>query len=129
MSLISLQKVLLLLVCDIAVDICVHTFDIVGTYHTFLSAATLFGWMNLMARGMGGFFSDVANHKWGLQGRLIVQSVLLAMEGIFVIVFSQTRTLAAAIVVMLFFSFFVQASEGSTYGKLQSIPPTIGYYL
>lgn len=129
MSLISLQKVLLLLVCDTAVDICAHTFDIVGTNHSLLSAATLFGWMNLMARGMGGFFSDVANHKRGLQGRLIVQSVLLATEGIFVIVFSQTSTLAAAIAVMLFFSFFVQASEGSTYGKFQSISPTVGCYL
>ena len=65
---------------------------------------------------MGGFFSDVANHKWGMSGRLVVQAVLLAMEGIFVIIFSQTGTLAGAIFVMILFSFFVQSSEGSTYG-------------
>jgi MFS transporter, NNP family, nitrate/nitrite transporter len=65
---------------------------------------------------MGGFFSDVANHKWGIPGRLVVQSLLLCMEGIFVIVFSQTATLAGAIVVLIIFSFFVQSSEGSTFG-------------
>jgi MFS transporter, NNP family, nitrate/nitrite transporter len=65
---------------------------------------------------MGGFFSDVANHKWGMIGRLVVQSVLLVMEGVFVIIFSKTGTLAGAIVVMIIFSFFVQSSEGSTFG-------------
>jgi MFS transporter, NNP family, nitrate/nitrite transporter len=72
--------------------------------------------MNLFARGMGGFFSDVANNKWGMPGRLGVQSVLLALEAIFVIIFSQTKTLAAAIIVMVIFSFFVQAAEGSSFG-------------
>jgi MFS transporter, NNP family, nitrate/nitrite transporter len=65
---------------------------------------------------MGGFFSDVANHKWGIPGRLVVQSLLLVVEGIFVIVFSQTATLAGALVVLIIFSFFVQSSEGSTFG-------------
>jgi MFS transporter, NNP family, nitrate/nitrite transporter len=65
---------------------------------------------------MGGFFSDVADQKWGIPGRLVVQSFLLVMEGIFVIVFSQTGTLAGAIVVLIIFSFFVQSSEGSTFG-------------
>ncbi|KAL3908912.1 MAG: hypothetical protein SGARI_002848, partial [Bacillariaceae sp.] len=78
--------------------------------------ASLFGWMNLFARGAGGLFSDIANFKYGLTGRIYTQAVLLLFEGIFVIVFSMTHTLAAAIVVMVLFSFFVQASEGSTYG-------------
>jgi MFS transporter, NNP family, nitrate/nitrite transporter len=84
--------------------------------HFVTAISTLFGWINLFARGIGGFFSDVANHKWGIPGRLGVQSFLLLMEGIFVIIFSQTHTLAGAIVVLIIFSFFVQSSEGSTFG-------------
>merc|ERR1712125_287089 len=35
--------------------------------------ASIFGWMNLFARGLGGFFSDKLNQKMGMRGRLIVQ--------------------------------------------------------
>ena len=51
-----------------------------------------------------------------MTGRMWTQTVLLLFEGVFVIVFAYTKTLAAAIVVMILFSFFVQASEGATYG-------------
>lgn len=33
--------------------------------------ASIFGWMNLFARGLGGFTSDIFNSKMGMQGRLI----------------------------------------------------------
>jgi NNP family nitrate/nitrite transporter-like MFS transporter len=51
-----------------------------------------------------------------MQGRLWIQTAFLAFEGIFVIVLAKTGTLAGAITSMVFFSVFVQASEGSTYG-------------
>jgi NNP family nitrate/nitrite transporter-like MFS transporter len=78
--------------------------------------ASIFGWMNLFARGMGGYFSDLANAKTGMRGRLLVQFALLAGEGIMVIIFANTKSLAGSICVMVVFSLFVQSAEGSTFG-------------
>lgn len=89
--------------------------------------ASIFGWMNLFARGVGGFCSDKANTKFAMRGRLAVQTILLLVEGCLVIVFANTNSLGAAIVVMLFFSVFVQAAEGSTYGIVPYVdPPSTG---
>jgi NNP family nitrate/nitrite transporter-like MFS transporter len=89
--------------------------------------ASIFGWMNLFARGLGGYSSDKANAQIGMKGRLLVQVVLLALEGALVLVFAQTETLAAAIIVMVFFSLLVQAAEGSTYGIVPYVdPPSTG---
>ena len=43
--------------------------------------ASLFGWMNLFARGLGGYFSDLANAKLGMQGRIIVHTLVFARGG------------------------------------------------
>ena len=89
--------------------------------------ASIFGWMNLFARGMGGWFSDKANAKMGMRGRLWAQTIFLAAEGILVLVFANTASLTGAIVVMVFFSLFVQAAEGSSYGIVPYIdPPATG---
>lgn len=85
--------------------------------------ASVFGWMNLFARGLGGFVSDMACAKYGLRGRLWVQLCCLFGEGFFVCLFSITDSLAGAIVSMAVFSIFVQAAEGSTFG----IVPYIDY--
>ena len=89
--------------------------------------ASIFGWMNLVARGLGGFASDKANGKMGMRGRLVVQAVLLACEGALVFVFANTDNLGSAIVAMIFFSLCVQAAEGSTYGIVPYVdPPSTG---
>ena len=89
--------------------------------------ASIFGWMNLFARGLGGFASDWANGRWGMRGRLWVQTLTLAMEGAFVLIFAETGSLGAAIVVMVFFSLNVQAAEGATYGIVPYVdPPATG---
>lgn len=89
--------------------------------------ASIFGWMNLFARGVGGFASDKMSAKMGMRGRLIVQTVLLACEGAMVLIFANTSNLAGAIVVMIVFSIFVQAAEGSTYGIVPYVnPPCTG---
>ena len=89
--------------------------------------ASIFGWMNLFARGLGGFASDWANSKIGMRGRLWTQAVLLACEGALVLIFANSGTLGGAIVVMVFFSLFVQAAEGSTYGIVPYVdPPSTG---
>ena len=85
------------------------------------AVASLFGWMNLFARGLGGYVSDIANSNWGMPGRLWVQTICLFLEGAFVLIFANSRSLAGAILVMVFFSVFVQAAEGATYGKTRKM--------
>ena len=89
--------------------------------------ASIFGWMNLFARGIGGYVSDKANAKMGMRGRLYWQSSLLLLEGIMVFIFAITRNLGLAIFIMVLFSTFVQAAEGSTYGIVPYVnPPATG---
>jgi MFS transporter, NNP family, nitrate/nitrite transporter len=80
------------------------------------AVASIFGWMNLFARGLGGFVSDHANARYGMRGRLCTNTVILGLEGVLIFVFSQSKTLAGGISSMVFFSLFVQAAEGSTFG-------------
>ncbi|GAX22636.1 hypothetical protein FisN_17Lh128 [Fistulifera solaris] len=89
--------------------------------------ASIFGWMNLFARGMGGVLSDYGNAKMGMRGRIIIHTLFLLFEGIFVIIFANTKSLAGAIVVMIFFSLCVQAAEGTSFGIVPYIdPPATG---
>ena len=89
--------------------------------------ASIFGWMNLFARGLGGFTSDKLNRKMGMRGRIIWQTVCLLIEGAMVLVFAQTKNLGLAIFILVIFSSFVQAAEGSTYGIVPYVdPPSTG---
>ncbi|KAL7472197.1 hypothetical protein ACHAXS_012580 [Conticribra weissflogii] len=85
--------------------------------------ASSFGWMNLFARGLGGFLSDVSNVYSGMRGRLIWQLVCFVLEGIFVVVFSKARSLAGAVTALITFSLFVQGAEGSTFGIVPYLNP------
>lgn len=85
--------------------------------------ASVFGWMNLFARGLGGFISDKASARAGMRGRLFLQAALLALEGSFVIVFARAESLAGSIAVMASFSFLAQAGNGSTFGIVPYIDP------
>jgi NNP family nitrate/nitrite transporter-like MFS transporter len=85
--------------------------------------ASIFGFMNLFARGLGGYLSDRVNKKYSMRGRLWVQIGLMAIEGALIIVFSRTNDLAGAIITMTIFSIFVQACEGSTYSIVPYVDP------
>ena len=85
--------------------------------------ASIFGWMNIFARGLGGFCSDKMNKRYGMRGRLISQTLLLLLEGIMVFIFNRTNNLGGAIAAMMLFSVFVQACEGSTYGIVPYVNP------
>jgi NNP family nitrate/nitrite transporter-like MFS transporter len=81
----------------------------------------------LFARGLGGVLSDTLNESMGMRGRIIAQTVLLLMEGVAVIVFARTDTLAGAVIVLVLFSLMVQAAEGTTYGIVPYVkPPFMG---
>lgn len=89
--------------------------------------ASIFGWMNLFARGMGGYWSDWANTRSGMRGRIWIHTLFLLAEGLLVLVFSRTKSLAGAITVMVAFSLCVQAAEGTSYGIVPYIdPPSTG---
>ena len=75
--------------------------------------ASIFGWMNLFARGLGGFISDIMNVKFGMRGRLLWQFLSVVLEGIFLLVFAHTSSLGGAIFTMIILSFFVQNAEVS----------------
>jgi NNP family nitrate/nitrite transporter-like MFS transporter len=85
--------------------------------------ASIFGWMNLFARGLGGYMSDKLNASMGMRGRLITQFILLAAEGALIFVFSRSKSLVGSIVTMVFFSIMVQGAEGSTYGIVPYVNP------
>jgi NNP family nitrate/nitrite transporter-like MFS transporter len=80
------------------------------------AVASIFGWMLIFSRALGGYLSDKANARWGMQGRLWVQAVALLFEGAFIFIFAHTKTLAGSIIVMVFFSLFCQGATGTTYG-------------
>jgi len=78
--------------------------------------ASLFGFMNVFARGLGGYASDRFNSIFGFRGRILIHMVLLILEGICIFCFATTKDLWAAIIFLTIFSVFVQAAEGTTYG-------------
>lgn len=85
--------------------------------------AAIFGWMNLFARGLGGYLSDMAMAHKGMRGRIIVHSLFLFSEGALVLIFASTKGLGSATFVMVIFSIAVQASEGTTLGIVPYISP------
>lgn len=80
------------------------------------AVGSIFGWMNVFARGVGGMYSDRINLARGMRGRLLLQTVLLILEGALIIVFSYAHTLGGSITAMVVFSIFTQAAEGAIYG-------------
>ena len=85
--------------------------------------ASIFGWLNFFARGMGGVFSDAANHRWGMNGRLWVHTLFMLGEGLLVLVFANTTSLGGAICALVFFSLCVQAAEGTNYAIVPYVDP------
>ena len=83
--------------------------------------AGLFGLMNIFARSLGGILGDRAGIKFGLKGRVLFLGIVLVLEGIALIVFSQMSVLFLAVGAMVVFSLFVQMSEGATYSVVPFI--------
>ena len=78
--------------------------------------ASIFGFMNLFARGLGGFLSDKGMGHMGMRGRLLAHTCFLVMGGILLIIFAQANNLIFAVAFMVLFSLFIQAAEGTTFG-------------
>ena len=77
--------------------------------------AGLFGAMNIFARTLGGAMSDRWGLRNGLKGRVRFLGLILLLEGLALMLFSQQAELPAAIATLVLFSLCVQMSEGATY--------------
>jgi len=83
--------------------------------------AASFGLMNLFARTLGGIFGDNFASLWGLKGRATWLFIVLFIEGLALMLFSQMSVLYLAIPTLLLFSLFVQMSEGATFSVVPFI--------
>ncbi len=77
--------------------------------------AGLFGLMNIFARSLGGVWADRFGNKNGLRGRVRFLCIMIAFEGLALLLFSKMNILILAIASMILFSLFVQMAEGATY--------------
>jgi len=87
------------------------------------AVASIFGFMNIFARGLGGYVSDKAMTKMGMKGRILTQMGFLLLEGCCIFIFALMEDLWSAILTLTVFSIFVQAAEGSTYGIVPYVDP------
>ena len=83
--------------------------------------AGLFGLMSIFARTLGGFAGDKAGIRWGLKGRVYFLGIVLLLEGMALMLFSQMMVLPLSIATLVLFSLFVKMSEGATYSVVPFI--------
>merc|ERR1719450_767008 len=90
--------------------------------------AMSFGAMNLFARSLGGILSDWCNVRWQMCGRLWAHFISLAGQAIFLFLFGMitkdTGNWYVALLVLIIFSTFVNAAEGTSYGIVPYMIPT-----
>ena len=103
---------------EITIDNVAATFfvDRFGTTLIMAGAlASIFGFMNLFARAMGGIVSDKIGRAYGLKGKGLLLGGLLILEGLGITLFANAGSLTMAIVSMLIFAMFLKMANGSTY--------------
>ena len=69
-------------------------------------AAGIFGLLALFARALGGIVSDRVALSKGLDGRTKVLFLMILLEGVFLVVFSQMNSAMLAILTMTVFALF-----------------------
>jgi NNP family nitrate/nitrite transporter-like MFS transporter len=86
-------------------------------------AAGIFGWINIFARPMGGIVADKIGKVWGFDGKTMLLSVLLLLEGIGLIWFAKSGNISMAIFMMFFFGLSLKMANGATYSLVPFISP------
>lgn len=82
-----------------------------------------YGSMNLFARTLGGWMGDQCGRRWGSGGRVRWLFVAIFCEGVLLVLFSQTRSLATAVPMLAVFALFVQMSCGATFSIVPFVMP------
>jgi NNP family nitrate/nitrite transporter-like MFS transporter len=86
-------------------------------------AAGIFGWINIFARPMGGIVADRIGKVWGFDGKTMLLSVLLLLEGVGLIWFAKSGNIGMAIFMMFFFGLSLKMANGATYSLVPFISP------
>jgi NNP family nitrate/nitrite transporter-like MFS transporter len=69
----------------------------------------------LFARPLGGIVADKIGKRYGFDGKTMLLSVLLLLEGAGLLWFAQAGQLSMAIVMMFFFGLSLKMANGATY--------------
>lgn len=85
--------------------------------------ASLFGWLNLFARALGGIVSDKVGQRFGFNGKVSLLAILLLLEGIGIMLFANSGGLVMAITMMFFFGLCLKMANGATYSIVPFINP------
>jgi NNP family nitrate/nitrite transporter-like MFS transporter len=80
--------------------------------------ASIFGFMNLFARALGGIFSDKVGQRYGMRGKGMLLAVFLILEGLGIALFAKSGSLPVAIASMLLFALFLKMANGTTYSMV-----------
>jgi len=103
---------------EITVDNVAATYFVDNYKATLIMAgalASIFGFMNLFARALGGIVSDKVGKMYGLRGKGFLLASFLLLEGIGIMLFAKAGTLPVAIFSMLLFALFLKMANGGTY--------------
>jgi MFS transporter, NNP family, nitrate/nitrite transporter len=85
--------------------------------------ASIFGWLNIFARALGGIVSDKVGRRFGFNGKVGLLTVLLLLEGIGIMLFAKAGNLWLAIAMMFFFGLCLKMANGATYSIVPFINP------
>jgi MFS transporter, NNP family, nitrate/nitrite transporter len=85
--------------------------------------ASIFGWINIFARALGGIVSDKVGKKYGFNGKVSLLAILLLLEGIGIMLFAKAGGIGTAIAMMFFFGLCLKMANGATYSIVPFINP------
>ena len=85
--------------------------------------ASVFGWLNIFARALGGIVSDKVGKKYGFNGKVSLLAGLLLLEGIGIMLFASSGGLVLAIITMFFFGLCLKMANGATYSIVPFVNP------
>jgi NNP family nitrate/nitrite transporter-like MFS transporter len=85
--------------------------------------AGIFGWINIFARPLGGIVADKIGKVWGFDGKTLMLSLLLLIEGVGIIWFAHSGNIGMAIFMMFIFGMSLKMANGATYSLVPFINP------
>jgi NNP family nitrate/nitrite transporter-like MFS transporter len=85
--------------------------------------ASIFGWINIFARAIGGIVSDKVGLRFGFTGKIGLLTILLLLEGTGIMLFAKSGNLTMAIVMMFFFGLCLKMANGATYSMVPFVNP------